>query len=392
MRPAKRSVVVVLSPILIISLWLAGCGPTNGFPPLKGEFLYITNSDDGTISEFSINTVTGALTRIGSFNTMAASGDLDALAVHPTNEFIYDADGPTGVLGFDLGDGGFSGLIFQQNSNVPPDEYDVAITPNGQFLYATDNSSSEVSEYSIDLTSGTPTSPNLDSGALTSIGTVPSGLFPTGVAVESAGNYAYAVAGGGVSEYVVQPSGMLAANGNLIFPTGALFDQIATSRRGEIACAYVTEALIPGGLQEMAIDNSTGTLSYLGEVPVATSLQGIAVHPNGNFIYATEPFFGGTGTTIISKIDVFTEIAASQGAPPCTAGLSSQITLSDSEAPIGIAVEPMGKFAYTANSRNGTVGEFSIDSSTGALTSIGEVSTESPPKPLSAPVWLATTH
>jgi DNA-binding beta-propeller fold protein YncE len=130
-----------------MSLWLAGCGPTNGLPPLTGEFLYIGNRD-GKISEFSINTATGLLTNIGTFNIPLNIGEPDAvgaigLVVHPTNEFIYAAsDGVNGMLGFDIGDEGFSGTIFRQNSDVPSQlpagySWNAAVTPNGEFLYAT---------------------------------------------------------------------------------------------------------------------------------------------------------------------------------------------------------------------------------------------------------------
>jgi 6-phosphogluconolactonase len=193
MRRSKRSVISVLSSILIISLWLAGCGPTNGLPPLTGEFLYISNEGDGTISEFSIDTATGLLTNVGSFNSTAPVDTLFSMAVHPTNEFIYAADTANFVLGFDIGDQGASGMIFLRNSHVKDanSAVDVAIAPNGKFLYAA--SSPNVSEYSIDQSSG----------ALKSIGTVSSGASGFGLTVDSTGNYAYVAGGGGVSEYVV---------------------------------------------------------------------------------------------------------------------------------------------------------------------------------------------
>lgn len=120
MRRAKRSVVANLSAILFATLWSVGCGPTNGLPPLTGEFLYVSNDGDGLISEYSINTATGALTSVGTFNSMVPfPEDLWLMAVHPTNEFIYAADENDDVRGFDIGDGGFSGLIFARNSIAP---------------------------------------------------------------------------------------------------------------------------------------------------------------------------------------------------------------------------------------------------------------------------------
>jgi 6-phosphogluconolactonase len=353
-----------------------GCGPTNGLPSLTGEFLYVANQGDGAISEFSIDTATGLLTNLGSFSSGA--GELFFMAVHPTNEFIYAADATNFVLGFDIGDQSFSGLIFLQNSRVKVSTpVHVAITPDGRFLYAGNSLSSKVSEYSI----------NLNTGALTSIGTAPSGVGANGVAVESTGHYAYVTNedDGTVSEYVVQPKGTLAANGTLALPMFSTPTFIATvpptAAAPSMECAYATDAgFVLAVLHEMAIDTSTGTLTYVGNVPVMT--YGIVVHPNGNFIYVTDG---------VSEISVFAP-EVNEGTPTCTVALTSQVSEIENSGPHGIAVEPSGRWAYVANTNTGKVGEFSIDGITGALTSIGEVYSESPPNPASFPVDAVTTH
>ena len=133
MRSAKKSVVTALTLSLVISFWLAGCGPTNNLPSEVGEFLYVANEADGVISEYSINTTTGALTNVGPFNALPGGG-LFLMAMHPTNEFIYAADqNDSDVLGFDTGDGSFSGLIFERNSDAPAINAPrvEALTPHG---------------------------------------------------------------------------------------------------------------------------------------------------------------------------------------------------------------------------------------------------------------------
>jgi hypothetical protein len=198
MRSAKKSVVAALSVTILLFLSLAGCGPTNGLAPLTGKFLYVSNAGDGTISEYSINTATGALTSVGNFNANAISANamLYGLAVHPTNEFIYAPDYTSNdVLGLDIGDAAYSGLILAEpNFDVPTGmgPMFVAITPNGKFLYSTNylyshfisSSGSGVSEYSINLTPGAPTAINFNNGALTSIGTASSGMRTLPLAME----------------------------------------------------------------------------------------------------------------------------------------------------------------------------------------------------------------
>jgi 6-phosphogluconolactonase (cycloisomerase 2 family) len=387
MRSARKSVVAVLSVTLLMSLWLAGCGPTNGLPALTGEFLYVSNSGDGTISEFSINTTTGALTNIGTFKTMAYGSTfegelLEELVVHPTNEFIYVSDeADNDVLGFDIGDQSFSGLIFLQNSKVAVNQpFGLAITPNGGSLYATNSGAVDISEYSLDLTNG----------ALTSIGTIASGSGPFDIAVESTGRYAYAANDSSVSEYLVQPSGNLTANGTLVLPVFSTnLDHIATAQPAQsTACAYVTNQQL-GLVYEMAIDSSSGTLTYLGNVSANGAPFGITVHPNQKFIY--------TANANSFSISVFEQVSASsatQGTAPCTIALTSQLSLPSalSPQPFNIAIEPTGKFAYSGNFNFGKVGEYSIDPTTGALTSIAVIDDEVPPNPESGPVYAATTH
>lgn len=361
--------------------------PTNGLPPLTGEFLYVSNDGDGLISEYSVNTATGALTSVGTFNSMVPfPEDLWLMAVHPTNEFIYAADENDDVRGFDIGDGGFSGLIFARNSIAPAvnGPRAVAITPNGGFLYATNSGGTDalVSEYSI----------NLKTGALTPIGTAHTGQIPFGVAVESTGRYAYIVNlfDESVSQYLVQPSGTLLPNGTIFLPLAdspqpELIATVPPANAESPTCAYVTDDAF-GALHEFQIMTATALLSYVGNVSAKGLPFGIAVHPNGQFVYTANPKS--------NSLSVFTK---SLDAPACTVTLTSQVTSSPAEVspisdPISITVEPTGKYAYVANFGNGTVGEFSIDATTGALAPIGEVNTETPPNPGSLPISVVTTH
>jgi len=68
----------------------SGCGPTNGLLLLTGEFLYVSNSQDAVVSEFSIDTATGLLSFAAQF-VAEPGAETRGLAIHPSNEFIYDA-------------------------------------------------------------------------------------------------------------------------------------------------------------------------------------------------------------------------------------------------------------------------------------------------------------
>ncbi len=61
-----------------------------------------------------------------------------------------------------------------------------------------------------------------------------------------------------------------------------------------------------------------------------------------------------------------------------TGALTSIGTIAAGTSPISMAVDPAGKFAYVANSRNqtGSVSMYTINATTGALTPVGTIATD----------------
>jgi hypothetical protein len=411
MRPAWKSVVSLSFVALILTILLAGCGPTNGLPALTGEYLYVANTD-GTISEFSINTTSGLLTRVTSYPAVNTGGlrDYFNLAVHPTNEFIYVADFFNGdLLGFDIGDGDFSGNIFTENSEVSLTVPTVTvITPNGANLYSLSipATGESVDEYSINLVPGTPSLPNEQNGALTSIGNVNLESFAGGLAVDASGRDAFVTEGQNVLKYLIQTDGTLAANGafSVTSDASSFLGRIVTTRpTSSTECAYAFDEDFQH-VWEMSIDTTNGSLSLVGSVevnavtgigPGATSIvtvPEIRTDPNQQFIYVTSSGAGTIyGLTLASTI-------SKEGKLSCAlAPVETQLTV-DSNGFVDIAVEPMGKFAYATDFQQlpasvpGTVVELSINQTTGALTPIGTVDAENPPSLTSGPYFPITTH
>jgi len=82
----------------------------------------------------SIDTATGDLSLVGQF-TSEAGAETRGLAIHPRNEFIYDpVRFPRNVVGVDIGDQSFSGIIFGRNSITPAiyGTTEIAIDPIGR--------------------------------------------------------------------------------------------------------------------------------------------------------------------------------------------------------------------------------------------------------------------
>ena len=382
----------LLLALFAIAAVTSGCGPTNGLPPLTGEFLYVSNSQDAIVSEFSIDTATGLLSFVAQF--LAEPGaETRGLAIHPSNEFIYDdADFPGNVVGMDIGDGSFSGMIFARNSITPaingPTE--IALDPTGKCAYVTNfgGTAAQVSIYLIDQSSG----------VLNSMGSATAGQTPLGVAVKPNFGTMMLVVNRfdqSVSDFfrpgVFNPQGLrtcrLQDNGTLDLSTvGAV---AATPElvafHPTLPNAYVTDDSLDQ-IYELRIDTVSFTVSLLGTVAptpsgaVQPAPFSIVAHPGGKFLYTGSPSNG-----IVSEFSID------------TAGLltwESNISTGAS-SPISLAIEPMGRFLYAANIGNSTVAMFSIDPTTGALSPIGEPNTinaESPANPGSGPFSVVTTN
>jgi YVTN family beta-propeller protein len=86
----------------------------------------------------------------------------------------------------------------------------------------------------------------------------------------------------------------------------------------------------------------------------------VAVDPTGKFAYVTN--------SASNDVSMYT-INATTGA------LTSTGMIATGTVPVSVAVDPAGKFAYVTNSASNDVSIYSIDAATGALTLIGTIGT-----------------
>ncbi len=377
----------LIAAIAAIVALLAGCGPTNGLPTLNGEFAYVANAGDGTISVFSIDATSGALTFIQSV-TAAPGFRVFGLALHWSWEFLYATiDDANQVEGFDIGDGSFSGQIFDHSGpfaavNGPRA---VALNPAGSYLYATNNGGEAqvVSQYLVDQ----------KSGGLTPNGTpAPTGARPFGIAVDPAGECAYVANTGdhSLSQYGITSTGTLAGGGSDVSlggtadgpgPELVAVQNDPSAKIGAGPSIYVTDDDLQVVHHLKVTERFIGVSCAAGaptDYPAGGKAFGIALHPKGIFLF--------TGNSSSNTISVF-----SVGAGGALKLLSkTSANLSD---PLSVAVDLQGKFLYAANFGNSTVAQYKINQSTGALTPIGagKVNTESPANASSAPVTIVTT-
>jgi YVTN family beta-propeller protein len=220
-----------------------------------GAFPAPSFGGDSSVSMYTINSTTGALTSIGMID--AGTGP-DAVAVDPAGKFAYVANfGSNDVSMYTIdATTGALASIGTIAAGTSPDS--VALDPAGKFAYMTNFNSNDVSMYTIDATTG----------ALTSIGSIAAGTNPSSVAVDPAGKFAYVAnwtgnnADGSVSMYTVDATtGVLTPSGTIA--TGLSPTSIAIHPSGKFA--YVTNSG-SNSVSMYSIDGATGTLTLIGTI------------------------------------------------------------------------------------------------------------------------------
>jgi 6-phosphogluconolactonase len=336
----------------------------------------------GTVAVTVFNPAPGGGTSNSlTFTTTTGSANPQSVAVNPAGNFAYVAS-----QGCSGGVGGFVSMYTINpttgalTSIGPPASTNdvgtdsVTIDPLGKFayvanegLYDTDGS---VSAYSIDPTTGVLTS---TSGGIS--GNSPKFCCFTAVAVHPSDKFAYVANGDStprsVSMYTINSSsgaltrfGTIAAEG---FPTSVVVDPSGQF----VYVAAETDSGIPGAgsVSMYAINATTGALTSIGTIATGTmiaqsSSNSIVVDPTGAFAYVTN---SGSNNVSMYSINATTGVLTSAG------------TIDAGTTPLSVAVDPTGKFAYVTNFNSNDVSMYTINATTGVLTSIGTIATGQSP-------------
>ena len=201
-------------------------------------------------------------------------------------------------------------------------------TATPKYAYVANNTADTVSAYTIGGT-----------GALTAAvvaPTVASGDGPYSVSVEPGGRFAYV------------------ANSNADTISGYSIDTAAGTDTGALTALTDVDAGTPGNQTSIAT----------GDFPIS-----ITVHPSGKFAYTVNQGVGATGNTISAySINVTSGALSAMDADGVTTG--TQATIATGTLPYAITVDPTGNFAYVANYTSGTISAYTINQTTGALTTV----------------------
>ena len=301
-------------------------------------YLYATNAKatPGLITAYAIDYQSGALTQLTDSPIPSGGDNTVALVASPNGKNIYVLNQrSSSVVQFDIGTDGKlyptnTYSVVQGSGLTGTFPTNAAIDHTGKFLYVTflyQNSYTTVRPgpggiaifpINSDGSLGTAVT-NTTTG--TTLPYVPVGFAPVGITVPATGGYVYVI------------------------------DQDGP----------------PGTLLSFAENTSTGALTPIGvaagipAVGAGGKPSAIVEDPTGRFLYVTD--------STNNQVYAFTVTGGVPSPIPTTSTTSP--TIATGLTPMGLTIDPRGKFLYVANFNSNTVSTYAINASSGVLTGAG---------------------
>jgi 6-phosphogluconolactonase (cycloisomerase 2 family) len=322
-----------------------------------GRFAYVTNAGDDSISAYSIDATTGALTALGSpvptgnspYGIVASPDGLHLYVVNEisNNISVYRVDAASGTLSEIVGSPFPAGT----------DPQALAFDPTGSYLYVANTGDSSLSAFAVDPVTG----------ALSSlpIATYATGSGPTAVVVDRAGKFIFVANNGGsndISAFSIDAgTGQLTPVPGSPFAAGPPF----SPNISPLSLVFVDSPVFYGiclsafdpynGLviPLFAVDPASGALTYASGWLIQVENY-IATDRNGEVLYgATRGGIIGYGIA-----DASGDLSPLPGYPYASGRNAYSVT-----------VDPSNQFLYVPNEAAGTVSGFTRNGD-GSLTAI----------------------
>jgi len=351
----KKAAALLLVCASIVA-WV-GCGTTTS------KFLYAAIPASNEIVIFREDPNSGALTQlVGS--PITAGQAVQSLVLHPNKKYLYAANSgatPAGTVSlFNISS---TGALTEQTPryNVGTAPTLLAVDPSGSYLYVGNSGSFDISVFSIDSSTGnlTPIAQS-GGGATAPIGMSPlnmqlspSGktLFVTGQALASQGTIeAFPISNGVLDTPVVSATGNLPYG--LAMDSGGAHLYTANKYDNSISAFTVNS------------DNTLTLISTTGEI--STGPIALFIDKSGKYLYvANSQSSGNLAAFSIGSDGDLTLLASS---PFQTASQPNLVTGDSS-----------GKYLFVGNQSTPVLQSFSLDSSSGTLTSVSSYSVPGTP-------------
>jgi 6-phosphogluconolactonase (cycloisomerase 2 family) len=266
------------------SPFAGGSAPRGVVVDPTGTFVYVANSGDNTISAYVITGANGALTPVAGSPFAAGTGPF-GVAVDPTGRFLYAANHKSSnISAYSINSS--TGALTEIMGSPFPDQFDetsstgpfeIALTPNGAFLYVTNHFTNNVFGYSV----------NASTGALMPLSSAPfrAGSAPFGIQVAPSGAFVYVENRFSANIYVYSldsTSGALTPIPNSPYSVGALGECNPSPYEGALD-GTGRFLFVPdngcGVISAFSVNASTGELTMLAgsPFPAGNGPYGIAI-------------------------------------------------------------------------------------------------------------------
>ncbi len=278
-----------------------GSNPAALLPHTSGDFLYTADFSGNDVTLLDINSGNGNLSvpvstsivsPVNPTNVFATDIGPISLAMSPVSPFLYVVNQTSGdVTGYTVDPGSGSLVVIQGTPSSPASPFpiqppshpsSVAIAPTGNFLFVANGTEGTIAVFSIG-----------GNGALTQAGlpvSVGTGATPTSIAVEHSGRFLYVAdsAHNAVAGFAIQSNGTLAPISGSPFAAGTAPLGLGIDPQGALLFAANSGS---NNVSVYAIDSSSGALGQVSGSPFPTGGVGpsaVAVDADTNFVYVTE--------------------------------------------------------------------------------------------------------
>jgi 6-phosphogluconolactonase (cycloisomerase 2 family) len=347
-----------------------GSGPVGIAMDAAGAFLVVVNQNDNTLTYYSLNSTTGALTAGGTVQTRPVPQlvnlytGIASPVITPKTVEAANSGTSNDISSYTVnaGTGALTAAATSPTAGVAGNSQ-VAVTQTGTFFYTASTSALKLGAFSVN-----------GSAALTALTGSPADLggdTPAGVYADPSGQFVYV--GDSKANVIIDftnSSGTI-STGTHSASLGSV-NAIAGDAQGSLIFA-----LGAAQIQPAIIDSANGSLTVLtgGSTGVNTlSLAGnwtagavdasglflVAVNSTGHNIqsFAITPVTGNIASTTNCTVVPFADGCLTPGGS----------VAAGSNGPYAITFDPLNRFVFLADLAAGTVKTFTFDATTGALT------------------------
>jgi 6-phosphogluconolactonase (cycloisomerase 2 family) len=315
------------------------------------KYAYVANSSGNSVSAYSINPATAALTSVPGSPFAAGSGP--TVAADPLGRFLYaaDAGGGGGVWAFtvDPTTGSLAanlGSPFGVGSLALPSS--ITVDPSGMWVYVTNGA----------VYSDTVTGFFINGNQLRCCTPFHAGNAPSLVRLDQTGKFLYVTnaLSNNLSVFMIDSSGNTTPVAGSPFAVGTDPLGLAIDPSGQFV--YVANQ-VSNSVSAFQTNATSGALSEIAGSPYTTTGPlALAIDGTGSFLYVAN--HSATNNISAYSINAVTGALTLLPTSPFTAG----------NAPNDISVDFSGKFLYVANGGSNDVSVFSINAVNGTLTQV----------------------